>query len=145
MRTQVRKKQKKSRDGLHECCASHRIKKSKKMRKEDYSQEDIILEFALTSHDDSSEDDVDEMERYAKAKLVISNGESVLQWWKKWSINYPMLSVLARSLLGIPASLCTSQRIFSATGRILEERRQNLGDDIVDDILFIRNFKKILL
>ncbi|CAF1676766.1 unnamed protein product [Rotaria magnacalcarata] len=115
------------------------------MRKEDYSQEDIILEFALTSHDDSSEDDVDEIERYAKAKLVISNGESVLQWWKKWSINYPMLSVLARSLLGIPASLCTSQRIFSATGRILEERRQNLGDDIVDDILFIRNFKKILL
>jgi len=54
-------------------------------------------------------------------------------------------SVLARSWLGIPASSCTSERIFSAPGRILEERRQNLRDDIVDDILFIRNFKKILL
>ncbi|CAF1650332.1 unnamed protein product [Rotaria magnacalcarata] len=109
------------------------------MRKADYSPDDIILEFALTIQDDSNED---EIERYAKAKLVISNEESVLQWWKKWSINYPTLDVLAGSLLGIPASSCTSQRIFSATGRMLEERRQNLGDDIVDDILFIRNFQK---
>ncbi|CAF1476138.1 unnamed protein product [Rotaria magnacalcarata] len=108
------------------------------MRKDDYSQEDVMLEFALASHDASSED---EIKRYAKAKLVISNEEFVLQWWKKWSINYPTLDVLAGSLLGIPASSCTSQRIFSATERILEERRQNLGDDI----LFIRNFKKILL
>ncbi|CAF3809435.1 unnamed protein product [Rotaria magnacalcarata] len=108
------------------------------MRKDDYSQVDIILEFALTIQDDSSED---EMERYAKAKLVISNEESVLQWCKKWSINYPTLDVLAGSLLDIPASSCTSQRIFSATGRIFEERRQNVGDDI----LFIRNLKKILL
>ncbi|CAF1053734.1 unnamed protein product [Rotaria magnacalcarata] len=96
------------------------------MRKDDYSQEDIILGCALASHDDSSEDDEDEIERYAKAKLVISNEESVLQWWKKRSINYPTLSVLARSLLGIPASSCTSERIFSATGRILEQRRQNI-------------------
>ncbi|CAF4876938.1 unnamed protein product, partial [Rotaria magnacalcarata] len=58
------------------------------MRKDDYSQDDIILEFALTSQDNSSED---EIERYAKAKLVISNEESVLQWRKKWSINYPTL------------------------------------------------------
>ena len=75
----------------------------------------------------------------------MNNEESVLQWWKKWSISYPKLSVLARSLLGILASSFTSERKFSATGRILEERRQNLNDDIVDDILFIRNFKKILL
>ncbi|CAF3086008.1 unnamed protein product [Rotaria socialis] len=97
----------------------------------------------VASQDDSSEDDEDEIERYAKAKLVISNEEYVLQWWKKWSINYPTLSVLVGSLLGIPASSCTSERIFSITGRILEKRCQNIGDDIVDDILFIRNFKKI--
>ncbi|CAF3318973.1 unnamed protein product [Rotaria socialis] len=112
------------------------------MRKDDYLQEDVMLEFALTSQDDSSED---EIERYTKAKLVISNEEFVLQWWKQRSINYPTLGVLARSLLGIPASSCTSERIFSTTGRILEERCQHVGDDIVDNILFISNFKKILL
>ncbi|CAF3575167.1 unnamed protein product [Rotaria socialis] len=75
-------------------------KKPKKMRKDDYSQEGVMLEFAIASQDDSSENDEDEIERYAKAKLVISNEESVLQWWKKWSIHYPTLSVLVRSLLG---------------------------------------------
>ncbi|CAF3054504.1 unnamed protein product [Rotaria socialis] len=115
------------------------------MRKDDYLQEDVMQKFALASQDDSSEDDEDEIERYAKAKLVISNEEFVSQWWKKWSMNYPTLSVLARSLLDISASSCTSERIFSATGRISEERRQNLGDDIVDKILFIINFKKSLL
>ncbi|CAF4562061.1 unnamed protein product, partial [Rotaria socialis] len=69
-------------------------KKPKKMRKDDYSQEGVMLEFAIASQDDSSENDEDEIERYAKAKLVISNEESVLQWWKKWSIHYPTLSVL---------------------------------------------------
>ncbi|CAF5200663.1 unnamed protein product, partial [Rotaria magnacalcarata] len=39
------------------------------MRKDDYSQEDIILEFALAIQDYSSEHDEDEIERYAKAKL----------------------------------------------------------------------------
>jgi hypothetical protein len=69
----------------------------------------------------------------------------VISWWKKWAITYPKLSVLARSLFGIPVSSCTSERIFSPTGRILEEWRQNLSDDTVDDLLFIRNFKKIAL
>ncbi|CAF4418709.1 unnamed protein product [Rotaria magnacalcarata] len=43
----------------------------------------ISTDYWKTSQDDSSEDDEYEIERYAKAKLVISNEESVLQWWKK--------------------------------------------------------------
>ncbi len=87
----------------------------------------------------------DEIGRYLKAKLIINAEESVVAWWKNWTITYPKLSILAKSLFGIPASLCTSERIFSSTGRILEERRQNLSDDVVADILFIRNFKKIVI
>ncbi|CAF5182831.1 unnamed protein product, partial [Rotaria magnacalcarata] len=47
------------------------------MRKDDYSQEDIILEFALANHDDSSKD---EIERYAKAKLVTTARSSVTEF-----------------------------------------------------------------
>ncbi|CAF0949837.1 unnamed protein product [Didymodactylos carnosus] len=36
--------------------------------------------------------------------------------------------------LGIPASSTTSERISSASERILEERRQNLNSDVVDNI-----------
>jgi hypothetical protein len=104
----------------------------------------VILEFAQCSDSDSNEEiDEDEVERYIKAKLVFAKEESLVKWWKKWTVNYPCLSLLALSLLGIPASSATSERIFSATGRILEERRQNLNEDVVNDMLFLRNFKNM--
>jgi len=52
---------------------------------------------------------------YAKAKLSIAKDESVLEWWSKWSLAYPKLSLLAKWLLGIPASSAISERIFSAS------------------------------
>ena len=119
-------------------------KESKRMRRIDCSQDNVMLEFAQEDQSELDNED-DEIDRYVKAKLVFKSDESVLSWWKKWSINYPKLSILAISLFGVPASSCSSERIFSATGRILEERRQNLNDETVDDILYIRNFKKIVL
>jgi hypothetical protein len=61
----------------------------------------------------------------------------------KWSLNYPQLSVLEKWLLGVSASSAASECIFSASGRVLEERRQNLGSDIVKDILFLRHFRSM--
>jgi hypothetical protein len=52
--------------------------------------------------------------------------------------------MLARSLHAVPASSATSERIFSASGRILEERRQNLNEEVVNDILLLRNFRKCI-
>ncbi len=120
-------------------------KTTKKSKKNDFSQNDVMMEFAQENPLESDEEDEDEIERYIKAKLTFNPEECVIGWWRKWSITYPKLCILAQSLLGIPASSCTSERIFSSTGRILEERRQNLSDDSVDDILFIRNFKKIVI
>ncbi|CAF1243149.1 unnamed protein product [Rotaria sp. Silwood1] len=102
------------------------------------------MEYANEDEPASDEDDeYDEVYNYTKAKLTFPKEESVLQWWNKWSLNYPQLSVLAKWLLGIPASSATSEPIFSASGRVLEERRQNLGSDIVNDILFLRNFRNM--
>ena len=50
------------------------------------------------------------------------------------------LSQLACSLLAIPASSATSERLFSLTGRILEARRQQLSPESLDALLFLRNF-----
>lgn len=116
------------------------------MRRNEVSQNDVIREFAQDDGCDSNgEEGGDEVERYARSKLVFAKDESVLAWWQKWSLNYPQLSLLARSLLSIPASSATSERIFSASGRILEERRQNLNENIVNDLLFLRNFTKNVL
>ena len=118
--------------------------KATKKKRQGISQTDVLMEFANEDEPGSDEEnDYDEVDHYVKEKLSFVNEESVFEWWKKWSLNYPQLSVLAKCLLGIPASSATSERVFSASGRILEERRQNLSGDIVNDILFIRNFRKM--
>ena len=114
----------------------------RKKNKQKISQDDVLMEFANENEYESDEDD-DEVDLYAKSKLSYTNDESVLEWWDKWSLNYPQVSLLAKWLLGIPASSATSERIFSSTGRVLEARRQNLSGDVVNDILFLRNFRNI--
>jgi hypothetical protein len=101
-----------------------------------------MQEFAGCASDDS-DDDLDEIDRYVNTKVSFSKDDSLLEWWAKHSLIFPQLSLLAKSLFGVPASSATSERIFSSSGRILEKRRQSLSPDIVDDILMIRNFRNI--
>ncbi|CAF1237579.1 unnamed protein product, partial [Didymodactylos carnosus] len=62
-------------------------------------------------------------------------GGNILTWWKDRSIIYKQLSRLALSLLAIPASSATAERIFSETERILEARRQLLSSESVDSLI----------
>jgi hypothetical protein len=95
-----------------------------------------MQEFAGDVHDDS-----DEIDRYINTKLPFTKDDTLLGWWNNHSLIFPQLALLAKSLLGVPASSATSERVFSASGRILEKRRQSLNPDVVDDILIIRNFR----
>ena len=67
----------------------------------------------------------------------------LLQWWIKHSLVFAELSSIAKSLFDIPASSAMTERVFSATGLVLNKHRQSLSGDIVDDILMIRNFRFI--
>lgn len=65
--------------------------------------------------------------------------------WEKssWMNNVVLsfrLSRLALALLPIPANSTTSERVFSEAGRILEARRQQLSQESVDSLVFLRNF-----
>ncbi len=55
------------------------------------------------------------------------------------SIIYKRLSRLAFTLLSIPASSASSERIFSETGRTLETRRQLLSPDSSDALVSLRH------
>jgi hypothetical protein len=94
------------------------------------------------SHD-SDDDDFDKVDRYINIKISFSKDDSLLEWWSKHSLIFPQLSLLAKSLIGVPASSTTSEHVFSLSGRVLERRRQPLSPDIVDDILVIRNFRNM--
>ena len=94
----------------------------KKKKKDLILHHDIMKEFA-GDVDDDSDDDTDEIDRYINTKLSFSNDDKLLGWWSNHCLIFPQLSLLAKSLFGVPASSATSERIFSSSGRILEKRR----------------------
>ncbi len=98
-------------------------------------------QFSGDVNDDDEEDDLDEVDRYIITKISFLKDDTILEWRNKHSLTFPQLSLLAKSLFVVSASSDTSERIFSASGRVLERRRQSLNPDNVDNILMIRNFR----
>ena len=59
-------------------------------------------------------------------------------WWRSHKDQLPQLSVVARYILGIPASSATSERFFSSGGLIVSNLRCSLEEYKVEDLLKIR-------
>lgn len=70
--------------------------------------------------------------------------ENPLTWWEKNAARYPTLAELARSLLCIPATSTPSERLFSAAGNIVSEKRASLSPEHVDMLTFL-HCNKVLL
>ncbi|KAL4149960.1 hypothetical protein QTP88_003811 [Uroleucon formosanum] len=58
-----------------------------------------------------------------------NQNQDILQWWKEHSDKLPLMAKLASRILAIPASSAASERSFSTTGRVIEERRTRLKVD----------------
>ena len=96
---------------------------------------------------------VDEVSRYINSSIhdyfVSGNDQSVvggidlLAFWKLKAAEFPGLSGVARCILCIPASSAASERAFSISGRVFEERRTRLSSDTFDSILLLNSFNKL--
>nr|AAC37217.1 transposase [Musca domestica] len=84
----------------------------------------------------------DEFEFYRKEIVILSEDFKVMEWWNLNSKKYPKLSKLALSLLSIPASSAASERTFSLAGNIITEKRNRIGQQTVDSLLFLNSFYK---
>lgn len=51
----------------------------------------------------------------------------VLSWWKKQQVNLPLLAEVARGAFCVPAASSSSERVFSASGGIVTDKRYNLA------------------
>ena len=85
--------------------------------------------------------EADEVQRYLQAHFTVDQcqDDTVLQFWKDQRFTFPFLSMLARSVLCVPASSASSERAFSSAGRVLEARRNRLNPGTVDSILFLHS------
>ena len=62
-----------------------------------------------------------------------------LDFWHQEETNYPSLSKLAVSVLGIPVLLAAVERLFSIAGKIYRPNRCRLSDSRFEQLMFIRS------
>ena len=72
--------------------------------------------------------------------------ENPLNFWSSEfaSAKFPFLKCLARKLFSIPATSSGTERLFSYSGILLNNRRQRLSPDQVDNMLVIRSARQAL-
>ena len=80
----------------------------------------------------------DEIEDYLTCTETSS---SILNYWESKSRIWPKLSAISKVILAVPATETSSERVFSIAGRTLEERRTQLSEENVDDLLFVHGLK----
>uniref|UniRef100_H3ADM1 BED-type domain-containing protein n=1 Tax=Latimeria chalumnae TaxID=7897 RepID=H3ADM1_LATCH len=90
-------------------------------------------EWENVHHDEGLDDEV---QQYTQ-KAIMESEQDLLNWWKEHSIVYPKLSMLASSVLCIPAS--SSERNFSVAGRMIDQWRSVLKPLTIDSILFLND------
>ena len=78
--------------------------------------------------------DVNEIQRYLEAK--ITEYVNSLDWWKLKKNTFLNLANLARPYFFIQAISVPSERLFSAAGKIISERRSASSSDCRQTVFF---------
>lgn len=69
---------------------------------------------------------------------------NVLEWWSKHQGLLPLLTELARSVLCIPVTSASSERMFSAAGGIVTTSRESLDPNTASKLVFLQqNFHHV--
>ena len=72
-----------------------------------------------------------------QAEKPLSLDEEPLKWWKTKDSRLKYLSQLVRKTFCITASSVPSERLFSAAGNLISEKRSSLSPENVDILLFL--------
>lgn len=62
-----------------------------------------------------------------------------LEWWTLKARDFPLLAVLSRRMLAIPASQARSDRVFSRAGQIVIKSRNKLEPENVELLVYLRS------
>ena len=103
-----------------------------------------LLTDIIHSSDDVRIEPVDkikmEFQRYVSDVVTDqfdANNLDPLQWWKLNAAHYPCVSVLPRKYLAIPATFVHSERAFSLTGHLVNEKRAAVLPGTVNMLAFL--------
>lgn len=74
-----------------------------------------------------------------KRELQIEPTADPLAWWRTRASVYPLLAVVARKWLAVPASSAASERLFSKAGLTVTDKRTRLGTEMVGTLVFLNS------
>lgn len=76
----------------------------------------------------------DELDMYVAST---DTSDKILDFWQQKAAKWPRLSSAACTILAIPATKTSSERVFSLAGHIVEDRHTQLSADAVNNRLFV--------
>jgi hypothetical protein len=79
----------------------------------------------------------DEIDTYFLMPIVREN-KNPLDWWRTKCEIFPILSIIAKKYLGIPATSVASERLFSDAGNHITAKRNSLSPDLLGKMLFLK-------
>lgn len=93
--------------------------------------------------DPNNSQNMPDLERELKSYLAlppvsIDDSKKALDWWKAHRRSLPLLAELARNVLCIPVASASSERVFSASGNIITDKRHNLTPENAKKLTLIK-------
>lgn len=86
-------------------------------------------------------DQQNELEVYNSSKCVKRDPNfDILVWWKRNSIEYPILSTMVQDILATPVSTVASESAFSTGGRVIETYRSSLTAEMGEALICTQNW-----
>ncbi|CAK1589123.1 unnamed protein product [Parnassius mnemosyne] len=73
------------------------------------------------------------------AEPLLKSTENVLSYWEKARVRFPFLYRLSSIVLAAPITQVSVERLFSSVKFVLSNYRLSMKDDVIEDLLFIRN------
>lgn len=81
--------------------------------------------------------------RYKTKALKAAPYSNPLEWWKDHAMEYPVLALMARHYLAIPATSVACESLFSVAGAIVTKQRNRLSPEHVKQLLFLKANKAL--
>lgn len=98
---------------------------------------DRLTGFDRFLHETSQSQNVkSDLDKYLEEPLFPRNIDfNILNWWKVHTPRYPVLSMMARNILGIPMSKVSLDSVFDTGDRVLDEYRSSLSEDTLQALI----------
>ncbi|KAJ8369558.1 hypothetical protein SKAU_G00095860 [Synaphobranchus kaupii] len=78
-----------------------------------------------------------QMQKYLK-EPTISRSESPFQFWGKKHDSFPAVAAIAVRFLSAPSTSVESERLFSTTSNVVDEKRNRLTAEMTEMIIFLK-------